>query len=114
MAESGFSVFRINYEIEGDTKMNDWTCFIGAASHEDAVNHLANTLKKPFKIITSGMQCRLDDVSMKIRSNVVKKYLIDTGQFVGGAGKPAVESKLEEVAIKDESEKEAKLAKRKL
>jgi hypothetical protein len=104
MPESGYSVYRINYEIEGDTKMAEWTCFIGAASHEEAVNHLVKTLNKNIKINTSGMQCRLDDVSMSIRSSVVKRYLIETGHFRGSAGMPANESKLEETAIEEQLE----------
>jgi hypothetical protein len=110
MPESMFSVFRINYEIQGDKAMSEWTCFIGAASHEDALNHLAETIGKPFRVITSGMQCRLDDVTKILRSNVIKRYINEVGKL-------SPESRLEEIAIResmDKEEKATKLAKRKL
>jgi hypothetical protein len=112
-----YAVYRITYEIQGDTAMSEWTCFLGAASHEDAMDHLAKTIKKPFRTISSGMQCRLDDVSLSIRSNVIRRYMMEVGNFVGGSGKPATESKLEELAIKEVAEQEEKkvqAAKRKL
>jgi len=106
MSESTFAVYRITYEIQGDNQMSEWTCFIGAASHEDALSHLADTIKKPFRTVSSGMQCRLDDISMAIRSNVIRRYMLEAGKFTGGAGKPAAESKLEEITIKEAAEKE--------
>jgi hypothetical protein len=108
MAESQYAVYRITYEIQGDQTMSEWTCFIGGASVEDALDHLSKTIKKPFRTVSSGMQCRLDDVSLAIRSNVIKRYMMEVGNFVGGAGKPATESRLEEVAIKETADKEAK------
>jgi hypothetical protein len=107
MSESKYSVFRISYEIQGDQTMAEWTAFIGAESHEDAINHLVKTINKPFKVLMSGMQCRLDDVTTGIRANVIKRYMSEVGKL-------APESRLEEIAIQDDAEKAARTAKRKL
>lgn len=117
MPDNPYAVYRITYEIQGDTAMSEWTCFIGAASHEDALQHLSDTIKKPFKTVTSGMQCRLDDISMSLRSNVIRRYMKEIGSFTGTAGKPAPESKLEEIAISElatKEERQARAAKHKL
>lgn len=73
------SVFRIDYEIkspeEREAKM--WTACIAAYSQQDAIDYLGAFLKKTFKIIQIGRECRLDALDDKVRQKVIEGYLKD-------------------------------------
>ena len=81
--------FRIEYEIL--PAMNQWTTFIAAFSHEEAVKQLRRIVKKEIRITASGMQCRLDDLSVEVRQNVINAFL--RTQNDGLVGEPTQEKK---------------------
>jgi hypothetical protein len=77
MAENP-AVFRFEYEILPD--LNQWNVFIVAFNQMEAQNHLIRTVKKPLRINTATMMCRVDDLSEEIRKNVVTSFLNKSGR----------------------------------
>lgn len=73
------SVFRIDYEIknpeEREAKM--WSACIAAYNQQDAIDYLGAFLKKTFKILQIGRECRLDALDDKVRKKVIEGYLKD-------------------------------------
>ena len=115
--QSSVSVFRLEYEIQ--PSMSAWTAFVAAFSHEEAVAHIMRTVSKPVNIVSSGLQCRLDDLSSEVRHNVIMRWNMSqpkTNTTVTKAlpaeeeevGKTTKESRLEETVIEDQIKKEKK------
>jgi alpha-galactosidase len=71
------SVYRIDYEIrnteEREAKM--WSACIAAYTQQDAIDYLGAFLRKTFKIIQIGHECRLDALDDKVREKVIQGYL---------------------------------------
>lgn len=65
-------LYKIDYEIEGDSKMRDtiWSAGVLAYSSEEGVKTLANWLKKPFKIDTLSFQGPCHAVSDAVQEKV--------------------------------------------
>jgi hypothetical protein len=78
MSQQPVSVFRFEYEILPD--MNQWNVFLVAFNQMEAQNHLMKTIKKPIRILTATMVCRIDDLSAEIRNNVVTAFLNKNGK----------------------------------
>jgi hypothetical protein len=66
------TVYRIEYELL--PKMEMWTAFIGAYSHEQALLYLRRRVGT-HRVITSGLQCRLDALTDEIRSDLINASL---------------------------------------
>lgn len=73
------SVYRIDYEIrsdeDGERKL--WSACIAAYGQQEAIDYLGDFLKKTFKIIQIGRECRLDAVTEDIRTKISEGYLKD-------------------------------------
>jgi len=72
-------VYRIEYEIL--PSLNPWVAFIASFTHEEAHKHLQRVVNKPIRITSSGMQCRLDDLSLEVRQNVIDAFQAKQGKI---------------------------------
>lgn len=80
----GVCCYRYEYEIISQKEtISNWTAFIAAFSSEEAQRHLQKIVGKPMRILTSGMQCRVDDVSSEVRQNIINAYLAINPQGIG-------------------------------
>ena len=77
-AKHGISLFKIDYEIDGQTEGSMWSAGIVAYSSEEAVKSLAKHLSKTvtdfkgFKINTLSFQGQVHHLSEAVREQVVQ------------------------------------------
>jgi len=100
VVEMAVSVFKIEYVIPSKDNESNWTAFVGAFTHEEAIKHVQEKVKKPIKVTASGLYCRLDDISSSVRKAVIEPALASMTK-IPNVGVKSDESNLEEVAIKD-------------
>ncbi len=93
-------VYKIEYEIPSKDNASNWTAFVGAFTHEEALKHVQEKVKKPIRVTASGLYCRLDDISSSVRKAVIEPALAAMTK-TSNVGIKSDESSLEEVAIRD-------------
>ena len=62
------NVFLMEYEKL--PKMDSWQTYIGAYSHEEAVKQLYRRVGNNIHVYSSGIVCRLDDLSFEVRDSL--------------------------------------------
>jgi hypothetical protein len=87
-----FDVYKIEYEIP--PKMNAFSVWIAAESHEAAIGHLQKVMGRTIMIKTSGLFCPLHDLTPVVRNLVTglgekkvtkeEKIVTDTIQVESG------------------------------
>jgi len=65
-------VFRVDYELL--PSMSTWTAYIAAFSHEEALLYLRRKVGA-HRIISSGIQCRVDAVSDEVRNVIINQSI---------------------------------------
>ena len=93
-------VYKIEYQIPSKDNASNWTAFVGAFTHEEALKHVQEKVKKPIRVTASGLYCRLDDISSSVRKAVIEPALAAMTK-TSNVGIKSDESSLEEVAIRD-------------
>lgn len=64
-------IFRIEYEVIPST--DSYVAYVGATSHEEAIEHIYSFMKgKQINVTTSGQYCPLHDLTPAVRAMVVR------------------------------------------